>query len=814
MTITLTPAGVRAHIARASRMITPTWPLESFIAVNPVSGYEHLPFGDQTTTVPGITFTRTEQDYLHAHAMGEVSSDALRQAITRLIAEVVTSAPVTAGGRSVSGVDVALAALFTPGPDGEPSPSEAPSLSVADEIAARWLAVLLGSPSWPVRTGEGALYASFVRLASHDRSLPAAARRRLAALPHTPEETVITILADLAVTEDHLDSVLVALFAALPGWSSHVVWCAAHSSQITLTDYVALRLALHHALAQQLPSLPEPDTPAARDLRAEADRVGAACFGSARGRRAPLMRVLMFLDESTRLMIWQTATEIHYRTGLFQALTGAESTSTDPIAQLVFCIDARSEGIRRHLESEPAIETFGFAGFFATPLHHRSLFATAFREQYPALLSAGIATAETTPDGIQGERRRKGLFAENAAAASTKATSSSPVAAFMWAESAGWLTGIAATARTLAPTLSHRMASRLREAVSPQVPTRVDICDRLTIEEQTTLAEATLRMMGLTRFAPTVVITGHRSTTRNNLYQAALDCGACGGNGGAPNARAAAAIFNNPPVRAALRQRGLAVPDSTWFVAAEHDTATDTVTFLDPHLTPQTHRAAVNTLTATLAAAGDELTRERARTLPGATARTRLGRIRGRADDWAEMFPELGLAGNAAFLIGPRRISRGSDLHRRVFLHSYDAAADPDGTGLETIMTAPLIVGQWINHQYYFSTLNPHRFGAGNKTLHNPIHNLGVLAGQTGDLRVGLPWQSVAAGTRLLHTPLRLSVLIQAPLERIGSIVSATDALRNLLDNDWITLHARPDDTTAWRRYTRYGFTLDERSTP
>ena len=73
-------------------------------------------------------------------------------------------------------------------------------------------------------------------------------------------------------------------------------------------------------------------------------------------------------------------------------------------------------------------------------------------------------------------------------------------------------------------------------------------------------------------------------------------------------------------------------------------------------------------------------------------------------------------------LIGPRTLTRGIDLGRRVFLHSYDTSLDPDGTALETIITAPLVVAQWINHQYYFSALNPDILGAGSKPSQRDRH--------------------------------------------------------------------------------------------
>ena len=120
------------------------------------------------------------------------------------------------------------------------------------------------------------------------------------------------------------------------------------------------------------------------------------------------------------------------------------------------------------------------------------------------------------------------------------------------------------------------------------------MADAFTLEERVTLAEAAIRMMGLDRFAPLIVLAGHGSTSANNLYQSALDCGACGGNPGAVNARAAAGIFNDPAVRTALRARGIDIPIDTVFVAAVHDTVADTVTILDPHLIPPTHTATVD----------------------------------------------------------------------------------------------------------------------------------------------------------------------------------------------------------------------------
>jgi uncharacterized protein YbcC (UPF0753/DUF2309 family) len=95
----------------------------------------------------------------------------------------------------------------------------------------------------------------------------------------------------------------------------------------------------------------------------------------------------------------------------------------------------------------------------------------------------------------------------------------------------------------------------------------------------------------------------------------------------------------------------------------------------------------------------------------------------------------------------PRARTRGLDLSGRCFLHDYDWTRDAGFGVLELIMTAPMVVASWINLQYYGSSVDPAAFGSGDKTLHNVVGaTIGVLEGNGGDLRVGLPWQSVHDG--------------------------------------------------------------------
>jgi uncharacterized protein YbcC (UPF0753/DUF2309 family) len=98
------------------------------------------------------------------------------------------------------------------------------------------------------------------------------------------------------------------------------------------------------------------------------------------------------------------------------------------------------------------------------------------------------------------------------------------------------------------------------------------------------------------------------------------------------------------------------------------------------------------------------------------------------------------------------------------------------------------------------STVNNAAFGAGNKVLHNVVGQRGVLEGNAGDLKVGLPWQSVHGGERFVHEPLRLSVFIEASEEAMEAVITAHEGVRALVANGWVHLHSLAADGRI-RRY-------------
>jgi hypothetical protein len=247
-------------------------------------------------------------------------------------------------------------------------------------------------------------------------------------------------------------------------------------------------------------------------------------------------------------------------------------------------------------------------------------------------------------------------------------------------------------------------------------------------------------------------------------------------------------------------ERGIEVPEDTLFVAGLHDTTTDAVTLYDRDTPSSAHAADLERAREWLEAAGRVARGERALRLPRAADE---GDIAYRSRDWAEVRPEWALAGCQAFIAAPRSRSRGRNLEGRAFLHDYDWRQDGEnGFGvLELIMTAPVVVASWISLQYYGSTVAPDSFGSGNKLLHNVVGGIGVVEGNGGKLRAGLPWQSVHDGERYVHEPLRLSVCIEAPIEAMNDILQRHDGVRALFENRWLHLFAMDDEGRLDRRY-------------
>ncbi|MFI2710789.1 putative inorganic carbon transporter subunit DabA [Micromonospora sp. NPDC018662] len=850
-------ARVVAAVTAAADHVGPVGPLDAFVAVNPLAGRERVPFTRATGELRDLAGARTHlpaADYRQRLRDGRITTADL----TAVLPPPAAGA-VTIGHRRVAGTDLQLAVLCHPVHDGPPAPADllavarrrlaelparprprtphdagprtlAETLDRAlgtrivadvDDLVAAWCAAHSGRPAalWPVPgPADEGCWARWRRMAGADPTLARWGVTGLAALvdalPEAPEQAVAVLLRAVGVPPEAWSAYLSRSLLRLPGWAGHARWAQAHPGPgpaLSPLDLLAVRLTYEYALggaaAQrhlELPPVldavaaatPTPlpraagIAPEALARLAAALDVDAALLACLPGPTVDALRdVALQLTPSRQSEVWLAAAEHAYRRRLRYRLdrgVDRPAAGAPALAQAVFCIDVRSEGLRRHLEATGPVDTYGFAGFFGLPVRTVTADARRGRDRCPVLMRP-VATVEEAPASARAGHATRSRLAWRRAYAAAKAN---PVGAFAFVEVAGVLATAALLLRAVAP-------GRFAPAADHTAPTAADLAAAMTLDEQVYYAEATLRTVGLTTgFAPLVLLCGHGATSANNPYAAALDCGACGGNRGGVSARLVAGVLNRPEVRAALADRGIHLPDGTHVLAGEHDTVTDEVRLYDVDSVPAGLRPAVEELSARLAEAGARLRAERAARLPG---RPRPQRLPRRASDWAQVRPEWALAGNAAFIAAPRELTAGVDLGCRTFLHSYDCAGDRDAAALETIMTGPMVVAAWINLQYYFSTVDPHRLGAGTKTVHTVLGDaLGVLSGSGGDLRVGLPLQSVGDGTRPVHEPLRLLAVIRAPHHLVDTVLGRNPGLRNLVDGGWLSLTVVDPRTGAW----------------
>ncbi|GJO03277.1 UPF0753 protein YbcC [Mycobacterium marinum] len=825
-------AQLRSDVNLATRVIPTHYPLETFIAVNPLAGLESMPF-DQAVRRAGDLYGSAgvldEAAYRNLYRLGRITDADLETTLRLRYPALLDGHPVELGKRTLTPAELLRADLLNGSYAPKPvrrnmTRSEQAAPQVAEEIdaqAAKWCMAYFGSPAagWPMPGhGEG-FYHAWRTLAAGDHKLSRRVRAALREAPRRADDAALQALTQLGVADEGRVTYLQAHLTRLPGWAAHVRWSAEHATGVGILDYLAMRLTYEAImLAHNNASAPRasvtsirPRIPSARE-RAAALARSAGIGDISDNDLGAAARVLSALPVTSRQMIWQQAYEAHYRDALLSSIAKAKPHYSDqrPAAQLVCCIDTRSEGLRRHFESLGQYETLGFAGFFAVAIRFTGLLGGTPNDLCPVLIRPQHEVSESPAPaaGVAARRRRAGSELMASAESAFHVAKQAPIAPFALAEAAGWAAGPWAAAKTLSPSGSGTLRRRLRDRLSPRAPTVLSINDTVDLAQRSLYAQVALTTMGLTNhFARLVVLCGHGSITENNPYQAALDCGACGGQAGGPNARTAAAILNDADVRAELRNLGIEIPDDTRFIAAQHDTATDRIDILDQHLIPAGYHADIQRLITDLGMAGTKLATERCFGLPGGPANPRPAQaarhVAKRSLDWAQVFPEWGLAGNAAFIVAPRAVTRGMNLQRRAFLHSYEAEVDADGSALETILTAPMVVAQWINCQYYFSTVAPEMFGAGTKTIHNVVGGVGVLAGHGGDLQLGLPRQSLTDGQAFGHEPMRLLTVVQAPLKRIDMVVERNPILQHLFGNDWVCLAAREHPGQSWRRWTR-----------
>ncbi len=651
------------------------------------------------------------------------------------------------------------------------------------------------------KSGEQNLYRTWLEVSRQDKGIEVlmgekGLHQRLLNLPADHRQLLSQFFDQLNINE-HIQEYAYSLLLDIHGWAS---WMAYHAWQADfdnrpcnlLEQLLAIRAAWEWILWHQWQS----------------QHPNAFAFLSERfknqSRQYPDLEYY-HLKQQEMLWVWQRALELSYQQALQQKLLNSEPTnSQSPSLQAVFCIDVRSEPMRRALESQDdGIETLGFAGFFGLPLEYAPSDGHYRRPQLPGLLAPTIRAELCDINSAKSQPAT-----HNHALHQKQASFDTAPASFGLVEMLGLGKATKLLQQSWFPSSPGHPINRLPSEGSWVLSRDGQV---LEVQDKAELAQGILTAMGISSFAPIVLLLGHGSCTTNNPQAAGLDCGACGGQTGEVNVKVLAQLLNDNEVRQTLAGKGIRIPDSTLFVPGLHNTTTDEIRLFEP----QEVKGHATTLAACkdwLCAATEAAQRARANAVgidaEGSRQHLRAG-YQKKASDWAEVRPEWGLANNASFIVAPREVTKSVNLEGRSFLHDYHWQNDKDFATLELIMTAPMIVTNWINLQYFASVTDNDKYGSGNKLLHNVVGgNIGVFEGNAGDLRIGLAKQSVHNGQEWQHQPLRLSVYIDAPCDALQRIIDKHEPVANLLNNGWLYLFQWNTQNRTFMQYHQRGWRM------
>jgi len=795
-------------LRKTSKKIAPVWPLENFVAVNPYLGFTDQKFdyvAQDLAAAGGIQMTLPISFYLQKLQDGELKREDI--------------AAVLKKRNSSENVNKFIESLGKNPTNAEETQAVATVADVAKQVTQKdwarfmtarvsdWAASYFdnGQAVWSAANKNDDLFISWKREAEIDRTPELSGlanfRKLINILPDNPLGATQIALGKLGIAEEGLSLYLHRILLRLGGWAAYAarldwdseLYGGKDGKQI---EFLAVLTCWEAALLESLEN-------------SEVNK---------KWREAKIILSMIDVQKDinkqlVQKLILQEAFDFAAQGRIiskFQTQNPIKKTSKQAKAQAIFCIDVRSEVYRRNLELvDSEIETLGFAGFFAFPINYVPIGHNHGEANCPVLLKTGPTIMEQTLNEHENEKAVNKRVLNHQVEQLWKTFKSGAVTCFSFVSLMGlsYLPKLFTDSFGITRPVPHPNDAGLsknfskKKTVSLVAQTINNETVGILIPQQIQMAKNALKAMSLAdNFAKFVLIVGHGASTVNNPHATGYDCGACGGHSGEANARVAAAVLNNLEVRNGLEKEGIHIPENTVFLACLHDTTTDELTIFNEYEVPTFMETDLTSLKQSLANAGRSARSERYLKLESDTKDSDKS-ILFRSKDWSQIRPEWGLAGCSAFVVAPRERTKGLDFGGSSFLHSYDWKKDEGFPVLELIMTAPMVVTSWINLQYYGSTVDNKHFGSGNKTLHNVTSGVGVLEGFSGDLRVGLPFQAVHDGEKYQHEPLKLNVIIEAPIEAMNAILEKHKMVRDLCDNGWIHLLAMNESGKVSHRY-------------
>ncbi len=243
----------------------------------------------------------------------------------------------------------------------------------------------------------------------------------------------------------------------------------------------------------------------------------------------------------------------------------------------------------------------GYGGFLDTPLRAVAFGHDHITNQNPGIVEPGNTIIEVIRENAKSEedRFKKGKGFLKTIKKMQHDMKSHVLTPYVKVEALGWLFGFPLFGRTLFPATYNKLRKRFHDAIVPPVSTgwpSIGTMRKTLVSPTRNRRPQSSQWFGLwgsppIRSSRLVAFVGHVSSSDNNPYESAIDCGACWGQSSAPNVRLFATMANRPNVRKYAAECGIEIPEDTHFIAALHNTTTDEITFFDPEEVPETHKS-------------------------------------------------------------------------------------------------------------------------------------------------------------------------------------------------------------------------------
>ncbi|MCW1959286.1 MAG: DUF2309 domain-containing protein, partial [Mycobacterium sp.] len=256
-------AQLRTDVTLAARVVPTHYPLETFIAVNPLAGLEGLPFEQairRAGDLYGMPGTLGEQAFRELHRNGRINDADLDRALRSRYPNMTGEQDLRIGGRSIAQLEL-LRADMLHGLGGQKplrrftTRAEDESPTVAETVdlqTSKWCAAYFGGAAWPMPGRESGFYPAWRALAPGDRSLARSVRKQLRRIPERADDAVLEGLSRLGIDDERRVVYFQAHLTRMPGWAAHVQWCAGQgagaNAGIDVLGYLAMRITYESLL--------------------------------------------------------------------------------------------------------------------------------------------------------------------------------------------------------------------------------------------------------------------------------------------------------------------------------------------------------------------------------------------------------------------------------------------------------------------------------------------------------------------------------------------------------------------------------------